>query len=80
MFNIFSNRTIKLRELLSNGFVDIHNHILPGIDDGAKNIEQSLELVKEMKNLGFSKIIATPHTYSSYNNELIASDLKAYQF
>ena len=59
----------KLKELIPKGFIDIHSHILPGIDDGAKNINESLELISEMKKLGFAKIIATPHTYPGvFNN------------
>jgi len=55
--------------LIPNGFVDIHSHILPGIDDGAKNIEESLILISEMEKMGFSKIIGTPHTYPGlYDN------------
>ena len=58
-----------LKELIQDKFVDIHSHILPGIDDGAKNIEQSLEIISEMEKMGFSKIIGTPHTYSGiYDN------------
>lgn len=68
IFNLFKSKPT-LKELIPNGFVDIHSHILPGIDDGAKNIDESLEMISEMKNLGFSKIIATPHTYNGvYNN------------
>ena len=62
IFNLFKSKP-SLNELIPNGFVDIHSHILPGIDDGAKNIEESLEIISRMKNLGFSKIIGTPHTY-----------------
>ena len=62
IFNLFKSKP-SLNELIPNGFVDIHSHILPGIDDGAKNIEESLEIISQMKNLGFSKIIGTPHTY-----------------
>ena len=69
IFNLFKSKP-SLKELIPQGFVDIHSHILPGIDDGAKNVEESLELISEMKNLGFSKIIATPHTYPGiYNND-----------
>ena len=58
-----------LKELIPEGFVDIHSHILPGIDDGAKDIDESLKLISEMKELGFSKIITTPHTYKGlYDN------------
>lgn len=41
---------------------DIHCHVLPGIDDGAANADQSISLLKKYKDLGFKKIIATPHT------------------
>ena len=68
IFNLFKSKPT-LKELIPNGFVDIHSHILPGIDDGAKNIEESLMLITEMKKMGFSKIIGTPHTYPGlYNN------------
>ena len=46
--------------------VDIHSHFIPGIDDGAQNMEESLELLREMKALGFSKVITTPHVMSDY--------------
>ncbi len=42
--------------------VDIHNHVLPGIDDGAQNLEQSAFLLNGLADLGFQEIIATPHT------------------
>lgn len=41
--------------------VDIHNHLLPGIDDGSKSVEQSLDLISNLNELGFSKFICTPH-------------------
>lgn len=63
MFNLFKSKPT-LKELIPKGFVDIHSHILPGIDDGAKDLHESIELIKKMKELGFSKIIGTPHTYS----------------
>ncbi len=72
IFNLFKSKP-SLKELIPKGFVDIHSHILPGIDDGAKNIEESLVLISELKKLGFSKIIGTPHTYPGlYNNTEIS--------
>ena len=62
IFNLFKSKPI-LKDLIPKGFIDIHSHILPGIDDGAKNIEDSISLISRMKKLGFSKIIGTPHTY-----------------
>lgn len=41
--------------------VDTHNHILFDIDDGCRNIEESITLLKQMQELGFNKIILTPH-------------------
>ena len=67
IFNLFKSKP-SLKELIPNGFVDIHSHILPGIDDGAKNIFESLKLISEMEKLGFSKIIGTPHTYEGVHN------------
>jgi tyrosine-protein phosphatase YwqE len=43
---------------------DIHNHILPGIDDGSRNIAESIEMLKAFQYLGYTKIIATPHVHS----------------
>ena len=77
IFNLFKSKPT-LKELIPNGFVDIHSHILPGIDDGAKNIEESVELIKKMRDLGFSKIIGTPHTYSGVHNNSNESIENAY--
>ena len=41
--------------------IDFHSHILPGIDDGAKNIEDSKKIIKEARNAGVEKIISTSH-------------------
>ena len=40
---------------------DIHSHILFDVDDGSSNIEESIALIKEMKEVGFNNIILTPH-------------------
>lgn len=41
---------------------DLHSHLIPKIDDGSKSMEQSLEMINELKKLGFKKLITTPHT------------------
>tara|TARA_B100002052_G_C15831109_1_gene575398 strand:+ start:181 stop:915 length:735 start_codon:yes stop_codon:yes gene_type:complete len=70
IFKIFKSKP-KLSELIPEGFVDIHSHILPSIDDGAKNINESIKLIDAMKKLGFSKLIATPHIYPGlYDNNV----------
>ncbi|WP_281633624.1 tyrosine-protein phosphatase [Flavobacterium luteolum] len=68
-----------LKELLDGNFVDIHSHILPGIDDGAKNMAKSIELVSSLKALGVSQIITSPHiNHYVWNNspEIIQSKLQ----
>ncbi|WP_158798478.1 tyrosine-protein phosphatase [Pedobacter sp. L105] len=44
--------------------VDVHSHLLPGIDDGAQNMMQSLNYIHQLQELGFSRLICTPHIYS----------------
>ncbi len=63
MFNIFRKSKPKLSEIIPNGFIDIHSHVLPGIDDGAKDVNEAMTLISNMKKLGFSKVIGTPHVY-----------------
>lgn len=48
---------------------DMHSHLLPGIDDGAEDIENSLELITGMRKLGYKKLITTPHVmWDMYKN------------
>ncbi|HET8838991.1 MAG TPA: CpsB/CapC family capsule biosynthesis tyrosine phosphatase [Flavobacteriaceae bacterium] len=58
--NFFFNSKKKITPLLRGG-VDIHCHILPGLDDGAKTMEETRGMLQEYGNLGYKKIIATPH-------------------
>jgi protein-tyrosine phosphatase len=44
--------------------IDFHAHILPGMDDGAKDIDMSLEMLHMLKKQGIETVIATPHYYS----------------
>lgn len=46
---------------MSLGKTDFHSHILPGIDDGAESLEESLAMAEAASDLGFTEIIATPH-------------------
>lgn len=40
---------------------DMHSHLIPGIDDGVSDLKSSLELIEKMADLGFKKLISTPH-------------------
>jgi protein-tyrosine phosphatase len=46
--------------------VDMHSHLLPGIDDGAKTIDDSIALITRFRELGYTRLITTPHVMSDY--------------
>ncbi|MDW3949808.1 capsular biosynthesis protein [Staphylococcus saprophyticus] len=51
--------------------IDIHNHILVDVDDGSKNINETIELLKQAKCEGITDIVATPHhLHTRYNNNI----------
>lgn len=50
--------------------IDIHSHLIPGIDDGASDVRTSIDLIRKMRNLGFKKIITTPHISELYPNNV----------
>jgi len=70
MFNWFKKKQSKLQPIgFSSIGTDIHSHLIPGIDDGAKDLDDSISLIKNFKQLGFNKIITTPHIMSDlYQN------------
>ncbi len=49
-------------------FLDIHAHILPKVDDGARDMETSIELLEMLKAQGVTDVIATPHFYPDSDN------------
>ena len=63
MFSIFKKKNPLVTDLSWLG-VDIHSHLLPGIDDGAKDIEESISYIKNLHDLGFYKLICTPHIFT----------------
>lgn len=48
---------------------DFHSHILPGMDDGCKTVEESLLALKMMAQQGIKRVAATPHFYAAYSGE-----------
>lgn len=48
--------------------IDFHSHILPGIDDGSRNVEESVALLDMMADDGVDIVVATPHFYCSENS------------
>lgn len=64
MISIFKRKNIKLVSDFSHIQVDIHSHLIPGIDDGAENLETSLQLIRRLQDLGYKRLITTPHVMS----------------
>lgn len=52
------------------GFVDFHTHILPGVDDGAKNLEEALTMLKAAWEQGTGTVVLTPHYRGAFRDNL----------
>ena len=66
MFSFFSKKNNLPPTDLSGLSCDMHSHLIPGIDDGARDMEDSLKLIRGLVNLGYKKLITTPHILSDY--------------
>lgn len=55
--------------------IDVHSHVIPAVDDGSANVEETFEMIKEAKNAGVTDIILTSHFllnhYEAETNELV---------
>ena len=53
--------------------IDVHSHLIPNIDDGVQSFDEAKNTLKKLENLGFEKIIITPHYIrgTSYNKNNI---------
>jgi protein-tyrosine phosphatase len=79
VFSFFTSK--KEKEFLPIG-TDIHSHLLAGIDDGVKSLEEAETIILAFQNLGYKKMITTPHIMSDYyrnNPDIIRSKLKELQ-
>ncbi len=64
MFSFFNRKAVSPNGQLDFIGADMHNHLLPGIDDGSPDVETSLKLAEGLVNLGYKKLICTPHVLS----------------
>jgi len=71
MIGIFSKKKSFLK--IWSGTPEIHCHVLPAIDDGAKNIEDSKRMLQKYASLGCTTVIATPHTMGGIYDTTIAT-------
>jgi protein-tyrosine phosphatase len=76
---LFSSPDPAIAADLSVVGVDMHSHFIPGIDDGAKTMEDTLLLLRGMQEYGYRKVITTPHVMSDFfrnTPEIILSGLE----
>lgn len=59
--------------------VELHNHILPGIDDGVQDEDTTIQFIERFQQLGFKKIIATPHIFAGVYPNTSETIHKAYE-
>ncbi len=74
MFQFFNKKVVPNVSVLG---VDMHSHLLPGIDDGLQTVEQSVEFIKQLQALGYKKLICTPHILHGVHNNTPATILPA---
>ena len=60
MFSFFKKAKSSGADLSWLG-TDMHSHLLPGIDDGARDMDSSLQYIKGLNDLGYSRLVTTPH-------------------
>jgi len=80
MFKWFSKKKEQECEPLNFSVLktDIHSHFIPGIDDGSPDMETTIALIEKMQELGFKKIITSPHVMSDFyqnSSEIILNGL-----
>jgi tyrosine-protein phosphatase YwqE len=61
---IFKKNRITYTDFSQIG-IDLHSHVLPGIDDGSPSMDESLKMLREMERIGYKRIITTPHVISA---------------
>ncbi|QRO01437.1 protein tyrosine phosphatase [Archangium violaceum] len=61
-----------------SGLCDLHCHLVPGVDDGARTLEDALEMARALVDLGFTAVAPSPHArpeYPSYSRETVEARL-----
>lgn len=67
ILDLFKKKALVLDPIdLSVLKVDVHSHLIPGIDDGSKSMEDTLSMLSRFESLGYQKVITTPHIMWDY--------------
>jgi len=70
MFSIFKRNAKSEPQVKSGLMVDLHSHFLPGLDDGAETLGESLEMLRAFADFGYTKVVTTPHLiYDFYKHD-----------
>jgi tyrosine-protein phosphatase YwqE len=79
LIHIFKRKPF-LQDLICDDYIDIHSHLLPAIDDGSKTIEETINLINTLEEIGFKKFITTPHVMAEvWNNSKLEIEEKCSQ-
>lgn len=62
-----SKRTLATSGLLRD-LTDCHSHLLPGVDDGVRSLDESLQILADMESAGIRKVWLTPHVMEDMPN------------
>jgi protein-tyrosine phosphatase len=76
MSNLHAIQQSRLDRFGVSQCVDIHCHVLPGIDDGPRNLDESLTLCRSLMRDGITTVIATPHQLGRYDGQNCANDVR----
>lgn len=66
----FLSNKVTVRESgLLEGFCDYHSHLLPGVDDGVEEMDETLQILREWQSVGMKEVWLTPHIMEDIPNE-----------
>ncbi|PCJ80948.1 MAG: hypothetical protein COA49_06475 [Bacteroidetes bacterium] len=63
----FANKVVSSKQVfndLGDLFTDVHSHLVPGVDDGAHDMETAVALIQRLQDLGYKRLVITPHIMS----------------
>lgn len=69
MLNWLFNKKVNKHVTLEHIGIDIHSHMIPGVDDGVETVAEAVAMVSKMQSLGYRQLITTPHVmWDCYRN------------
>lgn len=56
-----------------SGLVEVHSHLIPGVDDGSRSVEESVAIARVMVGLGYERLVCTPHVWDDLPHNTTAN-------